>query len=577
MYRGEQEKMKFYQKPSIGDLIIALFFTVLITAQPFFLHQEIVMLDTGNHLPALNALLHGQIPYRDFLFWRGPLDLYIPALLMKIGGAETAILSAFFYVGSVLTLMVGVLLAWQIFKTRLVFYLMVPVFVARTFPRISYYYWGGFRYFIGFVALLCAIQGFKKQKPSWMFAAGVVSCLCWLTTIEAGASTILAILCAMALSFKFKVLDRGFLVKSFRYFVIGGLLIFVPYVAYLWMTHSFFPYLDITLTVPKFLTTLMDARGRYPETFWLFLYSLIPGTKFFTFMTPFYCYIALFIYFSYRIRKHRLDWEIPVSTTLGVYGLVLFFASFRMIEGHHFEMALQPEKILLFFLIEKAYLFLLEKKDTVMASLKGVRDKGPERLNALGKVYAFRLFVVVLIGTSLGYSFGRYNHRFTAFKLVRCAVAHRDIRELSPLRGQETRTLNLERVKNMTLPRWQADEIEGVVGFLKGHTKSGEAVFFFPEVGNFAFWADRPFVGRFAIGTSSWVDERWHQELVAAFKKARPRYVVMTHIGHRTFPAAIYFRYPKNILKFKEVTKLILDNYSPIKSFESVAIYQRKE
>ncbi len=51
----------------------------------------------------------------------------------------------------------------------------------------------------------------------------------------------------------------------------------------------------------------------------------------------------------------------------------------------------------------------------------------------------------------------------------------------------------------------------------------------------------------------------------------------MTHIGHRTFPAAIYFRHPKNIPKFKEVTKLILDNYVLIQSFESVGIYQRKD
>ena len=129
----------------------------------------------------------------------------------------------------------------------------------------------------------------------------------------------------------------------------------------------------------------------------------------------------------------------------------------------------------------------------------------------------------------------------------------------------------------MVIPRWQADEIEGVVAFIQAHTRSDEEIFCYPEVGNFAFWADRPFVGRFPIGTFSWIYEKWYREMVDDFKEAKPKYVVMTHIGHRTFPAAIYFRHPKNIPKFKEVTQLILDNYVLVKSFESVGIYQRKD
>ena len=128
----------------------------------------------------------------------------------------------------------------------------------------------------------------------------------------------------------------------------------------------------------------------------------------------------------------------------------------------------------------------------------------------------------------------------------------------------------------MVVPAWQAEEIEGVTKFLQENTAPDEPVFTFPELGNFNFWADRPFVGRFPIATFSWYQDRWHRELVADFKKTQPRFVVMTNLGHRTFPAALYFKYEKNVRKFNEVTQLILDHYTVVKSFESVSIYKRK-
>lgn len=570
--------MKFDKSlPSI-DLIILSLFLVFITAQPFFLHHEIIMMDTGIHFPAINALLHGEIPYKDFLFIRGPLELYVPALMMKIWGSETALLPTFFYVGSVLALLAGVLLAWQIFQSRLILYLMVPVLVARTFPRISYYYWGGMRYFLGLMAIACAIQGFKKQKTSWMFAAGVVSCLSLFTTIEAGISTVGAITIALAFAFFLKALDRDFIGRSFKAFVAGGFVVLIPYCIYLLATGSFWPYLEITYIVPaQSGGVLSDARGGYPETFWWFILSLFPGTKFFKFMTPFYCYIAIFMYLGYRIRKHKLNWEIPALVTISIYGLILFFSSFRAIQGHHFEMALQPEKILLFFLIERVYFFMNDRKKVILAGVQGMSLHGKERVKRLWKVYGIRFMIFCLIGSSLGYSIQRYNHRFTLFRMLRHKLSGKDMKDVTLLHGQETRTMTMERVKGMTVPRWQAEEIEGVVKFLRENTAPEEETFYYPEVGNFAFWADRPFVGRFPIGTFSWIEDRWHRELVNDFKKAKPKYVIMTHLGHRTFPAAIYFRRPKNIPKFKEVTKLITDNYVPVKSFEAVAIYQRKE
>ena len=176
------------KKPSLLDFVLLCAFVVFITFQPYYLHHEIIMMETGIHLPVINALFHGAVPYRDVFFLRGPLELYVPTIMMFFFGKNSMLLPTFFYIGTVLTLLAGVLLAQQLYRTRFIFYIMVAVFVARTFPRVSYYYWGGLRYFIGLASLYLAIQCFKKNRLSFMFAAGVCSALSFLTTIEAGVS-----------------------------------------------------------------------------------------------------------------------------------------------------------------------------------------------------------------------------------------------------------------------------------------------------------------------------------------------------------------------------------------------------
>ena len=188
---------------------------------------------------------------------------------------------------------------------------------------------------------------------------------------------------------------------------------------------------------------------------------------------------------------------------------------------------------------------------------------------------AVGIFLFILIGSSLGYAVARYNHRFPAFKMMRNFLIGKH-EDLSLLSEEETRPLQIERGKGMVVPSWQAQEIEGVVKFLQAHTTPGEAIFSFPEVGNFSFWADRPFVGRFPIATFSWMNERWYNELLSDFKNTKPKYVIMTHVGHRTFPEVWYFRNPKNKKYFEEFTNLILANYNLKESFSSVGIYQLK-
>lgn len=548
------------------DFIILSLFTIFITAQPFYLHHEIIMMETGIHLPAISAIFKGAIPYRDFFYLRGPLELYVPAFLMLLLGQETFLLPAFYYVGSVATLFVGVLLAHQIFRTRLFLWIIVPVLIARTFPRVSFYYWGGMRYALGLFFLYYVVLFCKTRRLLWMGVAGIISSLGLLTTIETGIATIIAVSVTLMASFFFRMMDRRIIMKAVFAYAFGILVILIPYLFYLVTTNSLTPYVETNYTILTQMTrTFIDAPGNHPESFLGFLKALVPNSPYFKLMTPIFCYISFAFYLVFRLRNKSFPVEmLPIA----IYGLILYIAAFRKIEGHHFEMALQPEKILLFFLFERLYFFLKDKRDSIWVSIKEVKLK---------RVYLFQFFVFCLIGSSLGYSVQRFNHRFTMFKIVRNKITGKDIESLKPLQGQETKRMELARLRNMTIPRWQADEIEGVVAFIQTHTHPDEAIFYYPEVGNFAFWADRPFVGRFPVATFSWMGDEWHRELFDDFKKATPRYVVMTHLGHRTFPEEWYFRNKSNVGKFQEITNLILDNYVLVKSFESVGIYQRKD
>jgi len=181
------------RKSTNFDILLLSIFTILITLHPYFLYGQMNLFEFGIYLPNINAVLDGLIPYRDFFHLRGPLEVYVPALLMRIFGENLAVLETYFYVGTVITLIICVFIAREILQTRFVLYLLIPVLVGRTFPRAVFTNWGGMRYALGLLAILCAIYFFKRKKTLWLFLSGIVSGLALLTSIEMGVSSIIAI------------------------------------------------------------------------------------------------------------------------------------------------------------------------------------------------------------------------------------------------------------------------------------------------------------------------------------------------------------------------------------------------
>ena len=566
------------QKPNNLDIFVLCCFVVLITLQPYYLYGKINLYEIGLYLPGINAILHGGVPYRDFFHLRGPFELYMPAFLMMISEKNISVLSFYFYFGTVLTLIFLVFLGKELYQTRLIFCLMVPVLVARTFPRVVFTYWGGMRYALGILALYCAIKFFKRDKVLWIFFAGVASACGLFTSVEIGACAIVGILAALIFSSLFKLQERKIIIHAFFTYLFGIMLVVLPYLLYLVVTRSFIPYVDSVYAVVKNMQVVINPHfvSEYPSNAIEALKAMvIPTSKNFRHMTPSYLYIILLFYLINRIKNKKVT-KVDLSIVcIGIYGFIMYNAGFRGIWAAQFEMALQPEKILLFFIFEEIYSFLQQRKEWINSQVASFeetkKEEGAKRL----KVWAINIILLGFFVFSLSYAVDRYNKRFFAFKYLRNVISGKDTAKIMPFSQDESRPLKIGRARGMVVPLRQAEELEAIVDFFSRNTRPDEVVFMYPELGTYSFLIDRPFLGRFPIATFSWFDDTWHKEFVSDLKRVRPRFVVVL----KDFPPdweKVYLAPKQNREKYREVMDIIESEYHLETTTPSSYIYKTK-
>ena len=192
-------------KPRYFDAFILSVFTSLVTLQPYYLHRVVDYFELAIYLPGINALLDGLVPFRDFFHLRGPLELYVPAFFMNIFGNNIAVLCTYFYVGTIATLIIWILVGKEIFKNRIILYLFTFILVARTFPRVVFQIWGGMRFGLGALSLLFIINYFKHKKPVWIILTGLSTSLALLTSVEIGIFVIFSMCCLAIVSLILKI------------------------------------------------------------------------------------------------------------------------------------------------------------------------------------------------------------------------------------------------------------------------------------------------------------------------------------------------------------------------------------
>lgn len=560
--------------PRPRDYIILSVFTFFITLQPYFLSGEINFFELGLYLPGIDGVLKGLVPYKDLFHLRGPFELYLPALAMKVFGENVATLEACFYVGNVLALLLWILVGKKIFSTRLVYYLMTLVLITRTFPRVTFDYWGGFRYAWGAAVVALGVLFFKKGKPGALLWAGIFSVIGFFTSAEIGVCAMAAISGTLMFSYIYRIHDRQMLIHAFGKYVLGCLIVALPFIAYMASQQALAPMIESIWTVVSRMQKVIYVKfqGPIPGNPWeIFLAMVNPTHVNFKHVTPAYLYLFLGIYLFRRIRRKELETVDACLVCVGLYGLVMYNAAFRLIWASQFEMALQPEKILLFVLLERAYVWLDAKKGYHLLKMEMSLNK---RLTML-KIYGVRFLIVALVMSSVMFALQRFNKRFFVFRWVRDSITGKNKDYLVPLNSQDKKAVNLPRVSGMTVPQWQAEDLEQLVKFVDAHTRPDEKVFMFPEMGAYYFVTNRQWVGRFPMVTFSWFNDRWHEEFVEQLSQEAPRYAFYLKDLGPTFPT-VYFQIPENKEKFDQVDGFIKTNYRVIDQTPSFWIYEKK-
>jgi len=515
------------------DIFIMSLLVLGLLWQPSYLHQELNLFEWGLYLPGIDAVTQGLVPFRDFIHLRGPFELYVPAFFMKIFGFRADVLATYFYLGTLLTMLVSVLIVYELVQLRVLLYSFVLILVTRTFPRVVFTFWGGMRYMWGLLAVWCLIRFLKTKRPGWLLAAGCFAAIGIFTSIEIGVIVLFTFLMFVALSRDFR---RWSLV-----FLAGFLIISVPYGCYLLSQNALMPFVQDQWVVVTHLQKIFLQTYPVPNKFHKFLLAIFyPLDKIFYQMTPMYCYMFFFSYYFWRMFKKRNMVMDQAALVVAVYGLMLFLTGLRNFWSAQYEMSLQPEKILLFFMLGQFIIWAQQKFS---------------RFQWAGAI----LLTAVIISTGI-YSIGRFKTRYYKFSWASQLVDGKDRKKQAVINGSLLSPIDLPRIRHMTIPVSQLEDLEQLSQFVNEHVPVQETVWMYPELGSLNFILQRPWVGRFPMATLSWLDDGWFAEYEKTLELSPPRYAIINKKMPYYFET-IYFLVPANRIKHERIMRFLHEHY----------------
>lgn len=537
------------------DVLFLALLAAFITLQPYFMHGTINFYEMGQYLPQINEAFHGKALFKDMFIMRGPLEILMPMSMMALFGKHIGALNAYFYFGTVLTLIIYAIFALKIFRTRGFAYLFTLVLVARTFPWSCYNVWGGIRFGFGISAILLAVNFLKRKNVFWLFLAGMVSSIALWTSIEIGAFSFISVIGMVCL---YGYSEKENIKTVFRYaaiYAIGGIAALLPFAIYLFLNNAVGAYFETINVVLNKMINVFDPSLYFdtPMNFKEFLLALSPLNHSFKYTLPFLFYTGISIYLLKNLVRNKItSMNISIAAIL-IYGIFLYKSSFRNIEGPSYRMALQPLLLIMFFYLERVYDYA-----------RSIKSSG-----RIKKALAIFLIIVIPLYSIL-FSLSKYNKRFFIFKEARSLVLNRKHAGI-PFSEPGPTMLKASRAKGIIVPKLEAEEIDGVIDYISSYTESRDIVFTFPDLSAYNFLVDRPPLGRFHTAELSFMDPKWFRELFSELENKKPRFVICAREYLRIAP----FR-PKVGVYLDKIDKYLGENYEIKKSFLSVNILERK-
>lgn len=403
------------------------------------------------------------------------------------------------------------------------------------------------RYAWGLLAVWCLIRFLKSQRPGWFMASGCLAAIGLLTSIEIGVIVLAAFLVLMALSREHR--------RWAWVFLSGFFLITLPYGIYMLSLHSLGPYLHDQWVVVSHMEKTFPQTERIPHTIPVFLHAVFfPLDKSFFQMTPMYSYMFFFSLYFWRVFNKRTTAVEQAALAVAVYGLISFLTTFRNLWASEFEMALQPDKIILFYLLGQFIIWVQARF---------------ARFRWVGTV----LLAAVVISSAV-YAGGRFKTRFYRSSWVYQLVKGKEDGKKVLIDGSPITPLDLPRISNMVVPVWQEQDLEQLSEFVNEHVPAHEAMWMYPELGGLHFILDRPWVGRFPMVTLAWMDEGDFNDYAAALERDPPGYAIISKMQEFYFNVN-FFQVPANRAMHERMMKFLYDHYGIAGQTPSYFIYKR--
>lgn len=555
---GQYDHLKRCITSAIDYFVIPLCIVFLLF-DPNFLHGFIDHLEAGQYLSSVQAIFEGKVPYKDFFILFGPLQIYSIAFVMVLFGKMLATLRAFFYFNYMISFIGIYFLARNVCKNRIFVCLVTFMSLVEVSQPFWATRWDFGRMGLGILILLLLIQFVRKENPKLLIAAGFVSGLTLLYTLDIGiigiASSIF-LLGALAFTRNQRTSKTilSDILKSAIPYAAGILCGIIPISFFLALKGALLPYLNTAFyIIPKYHIKMWGHPPAYLAT----LYGSGQGLSFFLgevckAYLPMFIYGPIFLYLLYSLARKQWNKESAIIALLFVYGVLTYKASFRAIEGTQFQVALPPLLILIGLFLEKMFNFLRARKG--------------EPLQA---VLAAGLVIITLFYFTASHK--RYYESLSGWMRYQNLKSRLVGMYMFPMPVNKADLVDadLERLGKIRIPRWQAYQMKEVTDYLKANTSVGEGIFTFPEHGLYNFLSDRPFIGKFAIAGFAWTSPQWRQELLSDLRANKPNIIL-----YCTTLSNMAQSIGRSEELLPDVVSFIKDNYSAVADFGDISVYK---
>lgn len=256
--------------PTQSNFYFLLCFSAALCFFSFYFPGKIDLYAYGVYLPAVEAVMHGFTPYRDFIYLGGPLSLYIPIAMTKVFGLHLSMMILYFCIGSLLMLGGCLLIAKYAYKTRGAYFLFSFILIVQTFFNLS----ESFPYVFSLLAGFCIIKYFKgNYNIKWIFIAGVLTALTFLTSLEDGILLFLGIIFGLFLAGILKGVYKKAAEDAIKAYLKGAGIVLILYFLYLIFSGALAGFIDVlgSVFVHKVGAVFQGDYLRHPTRFIFFL------------------------------------------------------------------------------------------------------------------------------------------------------------------------------------------------------------------------------------------------------------------------------------------------------------------